>query len=318
VDPINKMPETNRKNHTPEDQEAPLSIGAFLKTEREKKGYTLEQVAREIRLRQYLLEAIENENWQLLPAPVFVKGFIRSYARALDLNEEDVVNQYDRVGELKEPLPQPLTRPIPSRRVSIILLILALAAIAAIIIFWRSFKTQNTIPTTSDQAPATGMHKMTDEKGQPEEVTPSKHETTMEVVSRGDFETEEAEEEIGKIAGKKEEIEKLQQAETSIESKPQAETINSEPEKVNHILKARILEETYVRITIDGKDPKEYLFRPGTRPRWEAENRFDVLVGNAAGVVFEFGDKNYQNLGRRGQVVRLQFPEGFNANIPEE
>lgn len=311
-------PETTRKNHKPEDLEAPLTIGAFLKAEREKKGYTLDQMASEIRLRQYLLEAIENENWELLPAPVFVKGFIRSYARVLGLNEEDIVNQYDRVGELKEPLPQPLTKPIRSRSAPIILLILVLAAIAAIIFLWRSFKTQDIIPGPPEQVPETGIHKMMAERGQPEEATPSKPEITMEMASIGGFGAEEAEEKSRKIARKKQELEKPQQAETAIELKPKAETIYPEQENFNYILKARIQEETYVRITIDDNDPKEYIFQPGTRHRWEAENGFDVLVGNAAGVEFEFEDKQYQNLGRRGQVVRLQFPEGFNANIPEE
>lgn len=311
-------PATNQNNHKPEDQEGPLSIGAFLKAEREKKGYTLDQMASEIRLRTYLLEAIENENWEQLPAPVFVKGFIRSYARVLDLNEEDIVNQYDRVGELKEPLPQPLTKPIRSRRAPIILVILALAAIAAIIFFWHSFKTQDITLDNPEQVPESESHKTMTEKSQLEEETPTKPELTIEMDSIEGFGADDTKEKSPRIAREKEELEKPQQAETALESKPKSETLYPEQVNINHTLRARILEETYVRITIDDNDPKEYIFQPGTRHRWEAENGFDVLVGNAAGVEFEFEDKQYQNLGRSGQVVRLRFPEGFTANIPEE
>jgi len=313
--------ETTRKNNKPEDQEEPLSIGAFLKTEREKKGYTLEQMVSETRLRQYFLEAIENENWDILPAPVFVKGFIRSYARVLGLDEEDIVNQYDRVEELKETLPQPLTKPIRSRSTPIIILILALAAIAAIIIFWRSFKTQNVTPEAPDHVPETSINEMPDKKGQTEETRLSKPEITTEMDSireLGAEEDDEAEEKSQEIARKEDDLEKLQQEETDLELKPKAVAINPEPENISLILKARILEESYVRIYIDDKGPKEYIFRPGSRPRWEAEKGFYVLIGNAAGVEFEFEDKQYENLGRRGQVVRLQFPKEFNANIPEE
>jgi cytoskeleton protein RodZ len=41
-----------------------------------------------------LLEAIENEEWDLLPAPTLVKGFIRSYARVLGLDEERILDLY--------------------------------------------------------------------------------------------------------------------------------------------------------------------------------------------------------------------------------
>jgi cytoskeleton protein RodZ len=318
VDKADMTPEINRNNHKPEDQEVPLGIGAFLKAEREKKGYTLDQMASEIRLRTYLLEAIENENWEQLPAPVFVKGFIRSYARVLDLNDEDIVNQYDRIGELKEPLPQPLTKPIRSHRAPIILVILVLAVIAAIIFLWYSFKTQDITPGKPEQIPESEIHKTMTEKSQLEEATPTKLELTMEMDSIGGVGAEDTKEKSPRIDREKEEQEQPQQAETVIESKPKPETPYPEQVNINYTLRARILEETYVRITIDDKDPKEYIFQPDSRPRWEAENGFEVLVGNAAGVEFEFEDRQYQNLGRRGQVVRLRFPEGFTANIPEE
>ena len=310
--------ETTQKNNKSEDQEKPLSIGAFLKTEREKKGYTLDQMVSKTRLRQYLLEAIENENWDILPAPVFVKGFIRSYARVLALDEEDIVNQYDRVGELKEPLPQPLTKPIRSRSTPVILLILALAVIIAIIIFWRSFKTQNLIPEAPDHVPETRINEMSDSQGQPEEAMLPKPEIITKMASIRGSGAEEIKEKSQEISRKEDDLEKLQQTETAIEAKPKAVTINPEPEKIRFKLKAMILEETYVRIYIDDKGPKEYIFRPGSRPQWEAENGFYVLIGNAAGVEFEFEDKQYENLGRRGQIIRLNFPKEFNVHIPEE
>ena len=310
--------ETTSKNSTTEDQENLLSIGTFLKSEREKKGYTLDQMASEIRLRQYLLEAIENENWDILPAPVFVKGFIRSYAKVLGLNEEEIVNKYDSIGELKEPLPKPLAKPIRSRSTPIILIILVLGVIAAIIFFWRSSETPNSTLEAPEKNPETRINEMLDEKGQSEAVTLPKAEITTEMVSAQESEAEVIEEkrqEIDRIEG---DNEKLKPAETVIESKPEAVTINPKPDNINLILKARILEETYVRIYIDDNAPKEYIFRPGTRPQWEAEKGFYVLVGNAAGVIFEFEDKQYENLGRRGQVVKVKFPKEFDVNIPEE
>ena len=135
-------------------------------------------------------------------------------------------------------------------------------------------------------------------------------------MSPGEEKTEDRNQEI---AGEEDDLEKLKATEEVIEAKPnKTVTLNPEPANIRFKLKARILEDTYVRIYIDDKAPKEYLFRPGTRPHWEAEKGFYVIIGNAAGIEFEFEDKLYENLGRHGKVIRLQFPKEFNVNIPEE
>ena len=71
-----------------------ISLGALLKKERENKGLSHAQVSQQTRVRSRFLEAIENEEWDLLPASALVKGFIRSYARALALDEERIIELY--------------------------------------------------------------------------------------------------------------------------------------------------------------------------------------------------------------------------------
>ncbi len=43
-----------------------------------------------------------------------------------------------------------------------------------------------------------------------------------------------------------------------------------------------------------------------------------MLVGNAAGMDFEFDGKEIKDMGELGQVVSLRLPEGFERLIPEE
>ena len=74
-------------------------------------------------------------------------------------------------------------------------------------------------------------------------------------------------------------------------------------------LKAIINMRTYIKIYVDGGLPKEYMFEPGSSPQWKAREGFDILVGNAAGVEFEFNGKQIKNLGGVGKVVRLKLPE---------
>jgi cytoskeleton protein RodZ len=73
-----------------------------------------------------------------------------------------------------------------------------------------------------------------------------------------------------------------------------------------------------VKIYVDDKAPKEYMFRPGSRPQWEAKEGFYVMVGNASGIEFDLNGKVYRNLGKEGDVVRLRLPDDFERQIREE
>jgi cytoskeleton protein RodZ len=62
------------------------SIGALLKKTRQDKELTLEEISQLTRIREKYLVAIEADNWDALPSSVQQKGFVRSYARALELD----------------------------------------------------------------------------------------------------------------------------------------------------------------------------------------------------------------------------------------
>ena len=59
--------------------------GLILKREREARGLTLLELSKVTRIPEASLEAIENNNFEDLPAEVFVRGFLRNYARQLSI-----------------------------------------------------------------------------------------------------------------------------------------------------------------------------------------------------------------------------------------
>ena len=59
-------------------------------------------------------------------------------------------------------------------------------------------------------------------------------------------------------------------------------------------------------------------FHTFARPQWKAKEGFDILVGNAAGVEFDFNGELINDLGTLGQVIRLRLPEGFNSSMTED
>ena len=73
---------------------SPTPFGEHLKREREMRGVTLEEIAAATRISTRFLEAIENEQWDQLPGGVFNRGFIRSIARFLGLDEDSLVAEY--------------------------------------------------------------------------------------------------------------------------------------------------------------------------------------------------------------------------------
>jgi DNA-binding XRE family transcriptional regulator len=70
--------------------------GASLKAAREAAGLSLKDMAESTRIRKGLIEAIENEDYGNLPAPVFTKGPVVQIAKKLGLPESEVADSYLR------------------------------------------------------------------------------------------------------------------------------------------------------------------------------------------------------------------------------
>ncbi|HEY2457949.1 MAG TPA: helix-turn-helix transcriptional regulator [Candidatus Acidoferrum sp.] len=71
------------------------NFGERLKRERELREVTLEEITAHTRIGPRFLEALENEQWEKLPGGVFNRGFVRSVARYLGLDEESLLGEYD-------------------------------------------------------------------------------------------------------------------------------------------------------------------------------------------------------------------------------
>src|SRR4029079_6576408 len=70
------------------------SIGDFFKQVRETKGLTVEEVASKTRIPTDFVKALEEGNFAELPDQVFARGFVRSYARSLGMDEEDAIHRF--------------------------------------------------------------------------------------------------------------------------------------------------------------------------------------------------------------------------------
>ena len=119
------------------------SFGERMRREREMRGITLEAISEKTKITTRTLEALEKDDFDKLPGGIFNKGFVRSYAQFLGMNEEQVLKDFIAVaGDPEQPLPDPPVKqeevpqpkePRPWGRI-------ALAATAAVLVLYGSWK----------------------------------------------------------------------------------------------------------------------------------------------------------------------------------
>ena len=75
------------------------AIGETLRRERVKRNLELQQVSDELKISKRFLDAIEREAFGELPGAIFVRSFVRQYARLLGLDEDDLAAEAQRIVE---------------------------------------------------------------------------------------------------------------------------------------------------------------------------------------------------------------------------
>ncbi len=71
-----------------------IGPGDRLQAARIEQGLSVEDVANRMHLSLSVLESIEENNFDDITAPIFVKGYLRAYARIVSLSEEEMIQQY--------------------------------------------------------------------------------------------------------------------------------------------------------------------------------------------------------------------------------
>jgi len=86
---VDQQPATNEQAESAPDPV--VDPGSYLSHHRSIRGFTLHQIAAETKISVSILEQIENEDFEVLPAPAFVRGHVLQFARELRLPDADDV-----------------------------------------------------------------------------------------------------------------------------------------------------------------------------------------------------------------------------------
>jgi hypothetical protein len=126
-----------------------FDIGTTLRDARTRQGLDFPELEELTKIRPKYLRALEDERFDILPAPTYVRGFLRSYAEALGLEPQPFVDEYNSrftVGEGEEDHYAIRTRRVPTRRIErngresriAVLALLGIAIVTALVIAaWR-------------------------------------------------------------------------------------------------------------------------------------------------------------------------------------
>ncbi len=117
------------------------SFGAWLRSQREVRQVELKTITQSSKINIRYLEALEHDRFDLLPATIFVRGFLREYARIVGLDPDEVLNFYlaasarnDLEGGIEDLSGQPATWPT-GRTVAVGLVVVAIL----LFLVWRFF-----------------------------------------------------------------------------------------------------------------------------------------------------------------------------------
>jgi cytoskeletal protein RodZ len=261
-----------------------IKFSEELKSARESKGLTLQQIASRTRIDLKFLQAIEDSNYDILP-DLYIRAFIKEYAQTVDLNPKEILQKFDiaKSGKIEQIIPLE-EKPLPeiqkttdtineSDKVSILqssenrknifsdlkfnYFAGSLVVLVTLIIIYFAF--------IKGPASASIQEKQLDEssdlnKKRFEIITKNKSQNT---VQSGNY--------------------------------------------LNDSLKLSIItsERVWVKVLSDGKLKNQQVIQPDTKMNYTALNNFRVSVGNAGAVKLFLNDKPIQNTSKYGEIKSI-------------
>jgi cytoskeletal protein RodZ len=266
------------------------SLGTYLRELRSAKDVSLDEVTRATRVGRAHLEALEAEDLASLPAPVFVKGFIRAYCEFLQADAGEALARYreligDRGRSTTAGALEPRAAGIGRGPVFVsVILLIVLGAALFILNSGRSSPSRSVrppaagAPATATEPAATPVTASAPAPARPEPaITPAPAAPLPPAAMPLPVATPAAPASPGPAAPAARPAQRL-------------------------VVKA--LEPTWIRIQMDDSRTVEELLPAGATREWSAEKRVVLTVGNAGGISLELNGRALPPVGAPGAVIR--------------
>jgi len=152
-----------------------LSVGNLLRSERERRKLSVDDVAANLRIRRALIDAIEHGRFKELPGAPYAVGFVKTYAEFLELDREEVIRRFKSEAEGIENrkelnFPRPLSE---SRLPGGVLLLMSAVIAAGAYAFWHFQSAEDRTPMPRVAALPERLAPLADPLPAPQPVPPA-------------------------------------------------------------------------------------------------------------------------------------------------
>jgi cytoskeleton protein RodZ len=145
----------------PTDQQ--ILIGKLLRDAREAKGIAIEDMADKLHLLTDVVRGIEQCDFEEMPSRVFVRGYVRNYARLVGLNAQEMLDKFDQAHpedlshlQIDKTPHLPTDSPVASRFAGIVTWLTVLAIVILFVVWWYGYLTREEAKDiTAEQAVVT-------------------------------------------------------------------------------------------------------------------------------------------------------------------
>lgn len=245
-----------------------FAFGRYLQTFRIESGKSLEAVSKETKIGVHYLISIENEQLDKLPQEVFVKGFLRSYSRAVRADGDEAVRRYLAcicVLEKSAGLENEFGKKDSGFwnkifLLSGIFLFIIIISVASISFF-------------SDKPEFT-------EKAERANKTDKNRSLTKESGTTG----------------------------KGSEGTPKPDRTDSVDATGELSLEISAVKDTWMKVIIDGQNPKEYILNSGDSLELKASKGYNLLVGDAGAIKLKVNGRAFDIPRESGRAANIQIP----------
>jgi len=259
------------------------TIGQLLKEARSAKGLTIEAAASSSKISSHLIRLMEEQQFHLVPDPVYIIRFLLEYSEFLGLDRKQVETQFRR--QIHPPGSSAPLQPVASLRSRIgmrrlILYLLSAAAATPLIFVILSLfagRPAEPPPAREPQPPA----------AQEAVTQPPQAPVVAPTVAR----------EVPAEADRPSPARAMRSATAPAAQMPQAK-----PSR--HTLRAEARKATWIAVSVDGSTKQEVTLQPGGTAQWSARHGFVVSIGDAEGIALYLNGKPVTLAGGRGRVIQ--------------
>ena len=251
-----------------------VNVGKWLKSAREQRNETIENVSRITRIGRPYLEAIEDGDISRLPEKAYTRGFVRLYASHLGLDADEAMHIIDKISQAKDDIKPSASRnaeiePSTSnsyRKTSLlipsILVVIIIASASGVYLFNLNSRSVQTAANKQEQP----LHQMAPPPAKAENAlkSPESHQKPVVVETSGNL-----------------------------------------PQKDGLILRLKAVNDCKMQITIDGSVSQEYNLSAGDLVEWKAASDFQLDLDNASSVEAELDGTPLKPFGDHGKAAHL-------------